>query len=68
MHELILKIPDNKLSFFMELVKSLGFVQIENEVLSPHQKEMVNLERNRMKENAEYLLDWEVARKALKTE
>lgn len=29
MKEITLKIPDKKFSFFMELVKSLGFVEIE---------------------------------------
>ncbi len=68
MQELTLKIPDNKLSFFMELVKSLGFIQVKEEVLTPQQKELVNQERNLVKENPDYLLDWENARKSLRIE
>lgn len=29
MQQLTVKIPDNKLSFFMELIQSLGYVQVE---------------------------------------
>jgi hypothetical protein len=68
MQELTLKIPDNKLSFFMELIKSLGFVQIEQEVLTPHQKEQVNQERKLVKENPHFMLDWDDAQKLLKVE
>ena len=31
MKQVVLNIPDNKFSFFMELIKSLGFVRISNE-------------------------------------
>ncbi|MGC9352735.1 MAG: hypothetical protein ACP5D9_02790 [Mariniphaga sp.] len=31
MKQVVLNIPDNKYSFFMELVKNLGFVKISNE-------------------------------------
>lgn len=31
MKEVTIKIPENKYTFFMELVKSLGFVQVEEE-------------------------------------
>jgi len=39
MKEVTLKIPDNKFRFFMELVKSLGFVQVASE--SDSEEEMV---------------------------
>jgi hypothetical protein len=31
MKQIVLNIPDHKYSFFMELVKSLGYVKISNE-------------------------------------
>ena len=31
MKELTIRIPENKYTFFMELIKSLGFVQVEEE-------------------------------------
>lgn len=69
MQQLTLKIPDNKLSFFLELVQSLGYVQVDkNTVLSEQQIELVIIERSKMKNDPNYMLDWEEARKTLKTE
>jgi len=43
MKQVILNIPDNKYTFFMELVKSLTFVKVTEEAeISPKQKQYVN--------------------------
>jgi hypothetical protein len=69
MQQLTLKIPDSKLSFFLELVQSLGYVEVEeNSVLSEQQIELVDIERSKIKKDSSYMLDWEDARKTLKTE
>ena len=65
--QLTLNVPDNKLSFFMELVNSLGFVQLEQTgVLTSMQKELVDAEIMKAKNNPEYMLDFEEAWKTLK--
>lgn len=71
MQNLTVKIPDNKLAFFLELVNSLGFVKVEKEeaatnVLSQEQINLVEEERRNIKNNPDYLLDWNEVRKSLK--
>lgn len=71
MQNLTVKIPDNKLAFFLELINSLGFVKVEKEeavtnVLSQEQVKLVEEERKKIKNNPDYLLDWNEARKSLK--
>jgi hypothetical protein len=71
MQNLTVKIPDNKLDFFLELINSLGFVKVEKEeaattILSQEQIKLVEEERNKIKNNSDYLLDWNEARKSLK--
>lgn len=71
MQKLTVKIPDNKLPFFLELVNSLGFVKVEKQeapatVLSQEQVKLVEEERKKIKNNPDYLLDWNEARKSLK--
>lgn len=64
--QLTLNIPDNKLSFFMELVDSLGFVRLEHtEGLTSIQKELVDAEIRKAKENPEYMLNFDEAWKTL---
>ena len=42
MKQVVLNVPDNKYPFFMELVKSLGFVKVPEEVkLTKNQQEFV---------------------------
>jgi hypothetical protein len=42
MKQVVLNVPDNKYSFFMELVKSLGFVKVPGEnTLNKNQQEFV---------------------------
>ncbi len=62
--QLTLDIPENKLSFFMELIQNLGFVKIDKKAgsingLTEHQKELVNIERKKAKENPGYMQDWD---------
>jgi hypothetical protein len=71
MQNLTVKIPDNKLAFFLELVNSLGFVKVEKQeapatVLSQEQVKLVEEERKKIMDNPDYLLDWNEARKSLK--
>jgi hypothetical protein len=71
MQNLTVKIPDNKLAFFLELINSLGFVKVEKEeaatnVLSQEQIKLVEEERKKIKNNSDHLLDWNDARKSLK--
>jgi len=43
MKQVVLNVPDNKYPFFMELVKSLGFVKVPGEAkLDKKQKEFVD--------------------------
>lgn len=41
MKELIVKIPDNKVGFFMELLKSLGFVKFKASEKEEDSKEQI---------------------------
>ena len=64
MKEVTLKIPDSKLSFFMELVKQLGF-EATHVVEIP--EEHKNLVRERISSaKPEDMIPWKDARKQLK--
>lgn len=61
MKEVTLKIPDNKLKFFMELINHLGFeVSIEMEI--PEEHKAIVRERIRSAK-AEDMVAWKDARK-----
>ena len=63
MHEITLKVPDQKLSFFMELVKNLGFEVTDEFEIPEFQKEIV---RERIRNSkVENLVSWEDAKKQL---
>jgi hypothetical protein len=64
MKEIIVRIPDTKLSFFMELLKNLGIeVKGEDVVIPEEHKEIV---RKRIKNaNDENFTPWEEARKKI---
>ncbi|MDP3446354.1 MAG: hypothetical protein Q8T08_26140 [Ignavibacteria bacterium] len=54
--QVVLNIPENKYSFFMELVKSLGFVKIPEEVeLTKKQKEFVEGTKNSLEQMEQHL-------------
>jgi hypothetical protein len=59
MKEITLKIPDDKLPFFMELIEQLGFeVAGELEIQEEH-KVVVRERINKSDQNPERLLDWD---------
>lgn len=61
MKEITLKIPDNKFSFFMELIQQLGIEISEEEGITQEHKSIV---RERIKNaKAEDMIPWEEARK-----
>ena len=61
MKEIILKIPENKVAFFMELIKQLGFEVSEEAEVSDEQK---NIVRERISTaNEEEMISWKQARK-----
>lgn len=52
----------------MELMQNLGFVTVdkkEGSLLSVEQVQLVEEERRKLKENPDYGMDWEQARKTL---
>jgi hypothetical protein len=63
MKEVTLKIPENKVSFFMELVKQLGLEVTEEVDISEEHKSIVR-ERIRTAK-AEEMVSWKEARKQL---
>jgi len=69
MAQLTVHIPNNKIDFFIDLATNLGF-RIENNlqknVLTQMQIELVEKARKNIKDNPESFLDWEEARKTLK--
>ncbi len=66
MQQLTLNIPDSKLPFFMELIQNLGFVHVDKKpehfILSEQQKQLIETERERASNDANYMLDWEDAK------
>lgn len=71
MQQLTVQVPDNKMAFFLELAHNLGFIVDNNQqkdVLTARQIEEVNAERQKIKNDPGYLLDWEEARKTLKVD
>ncbi len=69
MQELKVQVPESKMAFFLELAHNLGFI-VDNSsstaILSKQQIEEVEIERRKIKEAPNYLLDWDEARKTLK--
>ena len=60
MKEVTLKIPDNKLAFFMELTKQLGFEVFVGDVeITDAHKELVRSRVRKANENPERLLAWD---------
>jgi hypothetical protein len=61
MKEIILKVPDQKLNFFMDLVRMLGFEVVkEKEVdVSEEHKEIVRQRIKESEKNPDRLLDWD---------
>ncbi len=59
MQELLIKIPDKKLTFFKELVKQLGFEIEEKSYITNEHKRIVSERIAKSDKNPEILLDWE---------
>jgi hypothetical protein len=59
MKEVTLKIPENRLTFFMELVEQLGFEVAGELEISEEHKAMVRDRIKKSDQNPERLLDWE---------
>jgi len=56
MKQVVLNVPDNKYPFFMELLKSLGFVSITEEPkLGKEQKEFVEGTKNSLDQVEQHL-------------
>jgi hypothetical protein len=56
MKQVVLNIPDNKYTFFMELVNNLGFVKLTDEVtLTKKKKEFINGNINSLKQVEQHL-------------
>lgn len=69
MKEVTLKIPDNKLAFFMELTKQLGLEAfIGDEEITDAQKELVRSRVREATEKPERLLAWDEVRDSFKLE
>ena len=73
MARIVIDIPDNKLGFFMELIKNLGFAKIAKEtktsylvdIPEAHQK-LVMDRFTKVRKNPDKLMDWDEAKKKLK--
>ena len=53
-------IPENKYKFFMDLVRNLGFNQVEEDFIIPEEHKAIVRERTvKSKENPDRLLDWD---------
>lgn len=63
MKQVTLDIPDNKYQFFMELIQSLDFVQLD-EIDIPEEHKSLVRERIRSAKPEDFI-SWEVARKKL---
>jgi len=59
MKEVTLKIPENRLTFFMELVEQLGFEVAGELEISEEHKAFVRDRIKKSDQNPERLLDWE---------
>ncbi len=66
MQQLTIHVPDNKIAFFIDLATNLGFEvenNIQQNVLTDRQIELVNEARKKITSNPEQFLDWEDVRK-----
>ena len=71
MKQITIQIPENKVSFMMELLQNFDFVKIDTPLigkgftLTESQKEAVEIERAKSKNDRDYLLDWDRVKKTL---
>lgn len=69
MKQLVVNIPDEKINFFKELIRNLGFTVSKSSgksgVLTEEQIDLIKLEREKIRKDPAGLLDWDEARKNL---
>lgn len=68
MRQITINIPENKVSFFRELIDNLGgYIEGEsgNTILTPEQIELVNIERRKVVETPEDFTNWEDVHKKM---
>jgi hypothetical protein len=71
MQHLTIEIPENRITFFTELVNTLGFKiegKTQKSILSEKQIELVNIERKKIKDDQSHFVEWEEAQKNLNVE
>ena len=71
MKQLTIQIPDGKFQFILELLRKFSFVKIESQVsddfiISEEQKALVEEEIKKIKNNPDYLLNWNDVKHQLK--
>lgn len=68
MKQIILRIPDNKYSFFIELLKNFDFVTIEEEGIEipEDQKNKVRERMKKSQSDPSRLLKWDEVKKKIK--
>lgn len=69
MTQFTITVPDNKISFFIELIKSIDFLKINEpdvmlEIPDWH-KSIIDKRLKEYRENPENVIDWEVAQKQI---
>ncbi len=71
MQQISITIPDKQVSFMMELLQKFDFVKIDTptsdkeSTISAEQKALVEVERTKVKNNPDYLLDWDAVKDTL---
>jgi len=67
MKQIILNIADNKFPFFIELIESMDFVNVQDEYdISQEHKDIIDERLEKIKENPDRLLDWNKAKHKIK--
>lgn len=65
MKQISIQIEDDQVPFVIDLLEKFDFVKIEkfsgqeNFIITDRQRELVEIERKKIKENPNYLLDWD---------
>jgi len=69
MTQFTVTVPDNKISFFIELIKSIDFLKInESDVVSEipeWHKSIIDKRLKEYQENPENVIEWETAQKQI---
>jgi len=71
MKHITIQIPDGKFQFILELLRKFSFVKIESQIgddfiISEEQKALVEEEIKKIKNNPDYLLNWNDVKHQLK--